>query len=146
MSFFPYNFRYAINKYVNNVNTAKLAELPYKEMVYEAGDWEPKFGGRLEALIRNCLAPKNLRLKRDAQVMLLKNTTSELVNGSKGVVVGWFSKITSKFYEDVPTEDSESLLPVVKFINGQTKVIPPFEWYLENKYKKKVASRRQVRV
>ncbi|CAB4387400.1 unnamed protein product [Rhizophagus irregularis] len=135
---------YAINKYVNNVNTAKLAELPYKEMVYEAEDWEPKFGGRLEALIRNCLAPKNLRLKRDAQVMLLKNTTSELVNGSKGVVVGWFSKITSKFYEDVPTEDSVSLLPVVKFINGQTKVIPPFEWSLENKYKKKVASRRQI--
>ncbi|CAB4414174.1 unnamed protein product [Rhizophagus irregularis] len=135
---------YAINKYVNNVNTAKLAELPYKEMVYEAEDWEPKFGGRLEALIRNCLAPKNLRLKRDAQVMLLKNTTSELVNGSKGVVVGWFSKITSKFYEDVPTEDSVSLLPVVKFINGQTKVIPPFEWTLENKYKKKVASRIQI--
>lgn len=115
-------------------------------MVYEAFDWEPKKGGRLEALLRTCPAPKKLRLKRDAQVMLVKNTTSELVNGSKGVMVGWFSRITSNFYEDVPIEDNVSLLPVVKFINGQTKVIPPFVWSLENKRKQIVAIRKQVRV
>jgi hypothetical protein len=145
LSFLPYFFRYAINKYVNNINTAKLAELPYKEMVYEATDWESK-KGRLDELLRTCLAPKRLKLKSGAQVMLLKNTTRQLVNGSKGVVIGWFSEITSKFYEDAPTKSSESLLPVVRFINGQTKVVPPAEWKLENKYGAKVAIRLQVRV
>ncbi|GES91983.1 pif1 helicase Pfh1 [Rhizophagus clarus] len=140
---------YAINKYVNNINTAKLAELPYQEMVYEAKDWEHEKRGRLQTLLKNCLAPKRLILKRDAQVMLLRNVTQDLVNGTKGVVIGWFSVNNWEFYDDIPdvlTED-ESLLPVVKFINGQTKIVPPFEWKLETKFKEKVekvASRLQI--
>src|SRR4051794_19850472 len=83
-----YAYSYPRNDNVNASNEAKLKEIPFKSYVWEAEDWEPA-GGQLKTLIRNCLAPKQLFLKRNAQVMLIKNFTKDLVNGKRGIVVGF---------------------------------------------------------
>ena len=62
-----------------------------------------KFGKEVE---KNMHAPKSLELREGAQVMMLVNQTeSGLVNGSRGVVVGW--------------EDGD---PVVRFKHVQTTI------------------------
>src|SRR6185437_66643 len=77
---------YATNEEVSKVNSAELAKLPYRLRCYQAIDWESPVK-RLPELLRNCLAPDELQLKLGAQVMLIKNLTPQLVNGSQGVIV-----------------------------------------------------------
>lgn len=72
------------------------------------------------ALLNHCLAPEMIELKVNAQVLLIKNMTSTLVNGSRGVV--------SEFKE---TEDKK-LLPVVTFANGEKQLITPYSFTFES--------------
>ncbi len=62
---------------------------------------------------RDLQAPPILSLKIGAQVMLIKNHSETLVNGSRGVVVGF----------DVSTK-----LPVVQFMNGQVMITERHRW------------------
>lgn len=66
------------------------------------------------------MAPKDLVLKVGCQVMLLKNLTPTLVNGSVGIVESF-----SKKYEN------SRELPVVKFTNGERRRLGPEEWDIE---------------
>lgn len=63
--------------------------------------------------IRNCIAPRELQLCVGTQVMLLHNLDIEsgLANGSRGVVVNFINDI-----------------PVVKFLNGEERVIGYHSW------------------
>lgn len=75
------------NADVDRLNLIELAKLSGEEKSYEAED-----SGRptaVDRLDRECLAPKLLRLREGAQVMLLANIdpAAGLVNGSLGVVV-----------------------------------------------------------
>jgi len=77
----------------------------------------------LEKYRKNCLAPDKLQLCKNAQVMLLHNLDmdSGLANGSRGVVIG--------FLEDKP---------VVKFLNGEERIIDFHSWETEEDRKKVV--------
>lgn len=75
------------NEDVGRLNLIELAKLPGNEETFESYDT-----GRpnaLERLDRECLAPKMLRLREGAQVMLLANLDAGagLMNGSLGEVV-----------------------------------------------------------
>ena len=75
----------------------------------------------LQKYRRACLAPDQLQLCKGAQVMLLHNLDLDagLANGSRGVVTG--------FLED---------RPVVKFLNGEERVIDYYSWEMEEDKKK----------
>lgn len=76
------------NADVDRLNILELEKIPGPEFSFSAVDT----GGRdeIDRLNRDCLAPQTLRLKKDAQVMLLTNldVADGLVNGSLGIVVG----------------------------------------------------------
>lgn len=71
---------------VERINLGELAKLPGKEYSYFSIDTGKH--AAVERLDRDCLAPKELKLKVGAQVMLLANIDIEasLVNGRLGVV------------------------------------------------------------
>jgi ATP-dependent DNA helicase PIF1 len=70
-----------------------------------------------EKIKKGCNAPQVVQLCKGAQVMLLYNMDleSKLVNGSRGIVTGF---------------DSENN-PIVKFLTGAVRVIPPKNWEIE---------------
>ena len=75
------------NANVNAINNSFLAKLPGEEKVYTAVD-----SGQnpyKQNMNKYCIAMDTLVLKEKAQVMLLKNISEELINGSRGVVVGF---------------------------------------------------------
>lgn len=68
---------------------------------------------------------KQIELKKQAQVMLLRNISESLVNGSRGVVVD-FETLTSKKESELMEAgiekswiDANHKLPVVAFANGE---------------------------
>ncbi|KAG8740552.1 hypothetical protein FRC10_004168 [Ceratobasidium sp. 414] len=76
---------------VDRANELRMAALPGREESFPARD-----GGIItdpvqrDKMLQNFMAPKGLILKKDAQVMLLKNIDETLVNGTVGRVVGFF--------------------------------------------------------
>ncbi|EDO16101.1 hypothetical protein Kpol_1001p13 [Vanderwaltozyma polyspora DSM 70294] len=104
-----YSTRYEVEK----ANNSRLAKLPGATMKYHAID-----GGSLEdtelkeRLLQNFLAPKELKLKIGAQVMMIKNIDATLVNGSLGKVIDFMDPETYMFYEIIvrnPTLDVDEL-------------------------------------
>jgi ATP-dependent DNA helicase PIF1 len=87
----------------------------------------------MKSLQNNCPAPTVLELKIGAQVMLLRNLDfeQELVNGARGVVVGF------------QTNKSMEKCVLVKFSNGTTQLIAPDEWQVEVG-REVQATRRQI--
>jgi len=124
---------------VHQMNSRQLMRLPGEKHVFECKDWAktPKEQGHEG--IRNlkweldsiCRAPKELELKVDAQVVLLKNIDQEnrLCNGLRGVVVGF--------------QENEKGYPIVRFQTGITRVITPESWKIEEGYYL-VATRTQI--
>lgn len=105
------------NKKADEVNEGKLGELDGDEHVYDSiatGSVR-----MLEVLERNVLAPSHLVLKKGAAVMALRNDPSNnFVNGSLGVVTGFFKG------------KGEEQAPIVEFDNGNTLVMGRAEWQM----------------
>jgi ATP-dependent DNA helicase PIF1 len=119
---------YCINKDVDNENTHNLNALPGDVIDIEAIDeWidtpSAKRRGILD--IAEKTIPKNIQLKKGAQVMLLRNRSLYdpgpagdkqkslgLVNGSRGVVVGFTKSVVG-----------EGMVPIVRFDNGKELTI-----------------------
>lgn len=101
---------YCTNRDVDVENAAELAKLTGEIHTYTSLDRGPKY--ELEILAKSCSAPKVLELKAGAQVVLLKNLTNKLVNGSRGVVKSY----------------SEGGLPSVLFENGMQEEVPSTTW------------------
>lgn len=103
---------YATRLEVEHSNNIKLRALPGDATLYEAKD-----GGSLPPAIRsqmllNFLSPAKLFLKKDAQVMCLKNFDERLVNGSLGKVIDFVDRDTymcSKIMKDNPDMDLEEV-------------------------------------
>lgn len=93
-----YSTRYEVER----ANNSRLDRLPGNLNTYYAID-----GGSLEddelkeKLLSNFLAPKQLKLKIGAQVMMVKNVDATLVNGSLGKVIDFIDPETYMFYETI---------------------------------------------
>jgi ATP-dependent DNA helicase PIF1 len=141
---------YAKNLQVDTLNTQQLNILKGEMYTFRAADSFVSFGvtgnGALilvsshyhaessdwPKLLEGCLALKDIQLKVDAQVMLLRNISDSLVNGCRGVVTSF-----QEIQEDIINvmTNSKSLnkawftsnhyLPVVRFSNGETQTIAP---------------------
>lgn len=117
---------YPLRSQVDEENQRRLDELPGKEYQYIAFDYGS--AANKNKLAKDCMAPSVLCLKENAQVMLIKNFSETLVNGSLGVIVGF---------------DANDY-PMVKFDTGETLVMERMDWVIEDSEKKVIARRRQV--
>ncbi|CAJ0849446.1 10486_t:CDS:2, partial [Entrophospora sp. SA101] len=133
---------------VTSANLVFLSKIQNKPYIYHAKDYEPEKIGQLKTLIKGCLAPDKLELKRGAQVMLIKKINNDLVNGSRGVIVGFYSKDTRKSYYDGEDEivefgQKDEILPIVKFTENRKLIVHKAEWRLETVGNVVSASRQQ---
>lgn len=119
---------YSTNRSVNVINEQELDELAKTGLEFREYEMEIKINPCVsnkqyarEKYRKNCNAIDILQLCVGAQVMLLHNLEIEsgLVNGSRGIVI--------KFVEDIP---------VVKFLNGQERIIDFHVWEWEESDKK----------
>lgn len=119
------------NADADHINTAKLDALPGDEVEIAAADSGSDFAK--DTLDKNCIAPKTLRLKVGAQVMLLWNIDVEsgLANGTLGKVI------------EIKKTLWAGRVPVVEFTNGTVMELEPQTWELK-KNGEVMASRRQM--
>lgn len=126
---------YSTNIDVDRINNNELDKLAEKDITFYEYEMDThvnaKVGNRagvIEKFKKSCNAPEILQLCVGAQVMLLKNLdlANGLANGSRGVVIG--------FSQD---------LPVVKFLNGEERIIDMEVWeVIEND--KPILSAKQI--
>ena len=85
---------------VDFANNARMRALPGSLHAFHAEE-----GGAITdlrargKLLQNCMAPQIIELKKDVQVMLIKNMDENLVNGSLGKVIGFMSESTYSLCE-----------------------------------------------
>ncbi|KAI8081943.1 uncharacterized protein B0P05DRAFT_66845 [Gilbertella persicaria] len=136
---------YPLRQEVDGSNKRRLDELKGKVTEFKAIDrGDPR-------KIASCIAPTVIQLKLHAQVMLLKNIDSDLVNGSLGIVVGFVGRgnYTSKkmceklrtpqrqkevmmFSGRTDTElDMEVPYPIVKFAEGREMLLEHESWTVQ---------------
>ena len=84
---------------VEYANNARMRALPGSIHSFTAEEGGAITGPQREKLLSNCMAPQVLELKKDAQVMLIKNMDENLVNGSLGKVIGFMSETTYSLCE-----------------------------------------------
>jgi ATP-dependent DNA helicase PIF1 len=114
---------HTVNVDVDTLNAAKLKQLDSDEITYT----QTTTGGEnyVEALQRSVLAPSQLKLKKGALVMAVKNSAErKYVNGSLGVVIDF----------EPGTE-----YPVVEFKSGKTVSMVPDSWELRDGDKKRAS-------
>lgn len=105
------------NEEVDKINKRELSKLTGELYEYELAIFsDPSKRFLHDKYKKSCIAPEILHLCVGAQVMLLCNLDLEagLANGSRGVVVD--------FCED---------MPIVKFLDGTTRVIDHHTWKIE---------------
>ena len=118
-----YTELHTVNVDVDSENQAKLERLPGDEIVYS----QTTTGSQnyVENLGRSVLAPAELRLKKGALVMAVKNSLDKkYVNGSLGTVIDF----------DPATE-----YPIVEFVNGKEVTMQPDTWELRDGDKKRAS-------
>ena len=147
---------------VDRSNSGRMHKLSTQQQTYRASD-----GGSLqdktqrEKVLANFMAPAELTLKVDAQVMLIKNIDETLVNGSIGKIISFMDPAQAKnegLYEDEGPADSSrpkpkpkqgQLWPVVAFSipGGYTKevMVVPEQFKVELPDGEVQVSRTQVR-
>ncbi|OYW86567.1 hypothetical protein B7Z17_00105 [Candidatus Saccharibacteria bacterium 32-49-10] len=114
---------HTVNVDVDSLNNIKLRQLDAEEVVYE----QTTTGGEsyVQSLQRSVLAPSQLRLKRGALVMAVKNSPDrKYVNGSIGTVVDF---------------EPQTDYPIVEFRNGKEVTMVPDTWELRDGDKKRAS-------
>lgn len=118
-----YTELHTVNVDVDTENQAKLEQLAGDEMIY--GQTTTGSQNYVESLGRSVLAPAELRLKRGALVMAVKNSLDrKYVNGSLGTVVDF---------------DPATDYPIVEFTNGKEVTMQPDTWELRDGDKKRAS-------
>jgi len=108
---------------VNAINTKEMAKLEGPEHVFERIVVSKKSGAQIDREVNyitsNMMAEKTLKLKIGCQVMCIANLEMEgpcaIINGSQGIIVGF-----------------QNEFPIVKFRDGQQRVIGYHIWPSEN--------------
>ena len=80
---------FPLRKEVENSNKMRLDALKTESQIYESRDTGTASDVRRETILENMVVQRVLRIKVDAQVMLIKNVDENLVNGSVGRVLGF---------------------------------------------------------
>lgn len=145
--------RYPRREDVDRANSARTSALTGTSRTYFAKD----FGD--EKLLGNLMAPQQLQLRIDSQVMMIKNTDENLVNGSMGKVIDFVDPNNyprpGENEEDVKSKSKSSKAdvaatkyPLIRFNGGTsgecTLVITPETWKIEAQNGEVLASRMQV--
>lgn len=98
---------FATRSEVDRANNTRLNNLAGKAQVYKALDGGTLPPDVIPMILLNVMAPQRLFLKKDAQVMCIKNFDETLVNGSLGTVIDFMDRQTyMKAYGSQP-EDSD---------------------------------------
>lgn len=88
-----YALSFPMRSEVDRANQNRLRALPGEETVFKAedgiNDHRPTADKSKNTYLTNFMAPETLVLKVGAQVMLIKNLDTTLVNGTVGTVVGF---------------------------------------------------------
>jgi ATP-dependent exoDNAse (exonuclease V) alpha subunit len=114
---------HTVNIDVDRINEARLDGLPGDELIYT--QTSTGSANYVESLQRSVLAPAQLRLKKGAFVMAVKNSLDRrYANGSLGTVLDF----------DPVTE-----YPIVEFFNGKTVGMAPDTWELRDGDKKRAS-------
>lgn len=97
------------NREVEEVNRVRLMELKDQAMIFKEAimyDRSVKTDADKVSLRRRILAPEKLVLKRNANVMLTKNSkdNDELVNGSQGTVITFATPLTAPLLDNAERE------------------------------------------
>ena len=109
---------YTHNLDVDLINNKELEKLPEKVETYSMGS---KGNSKLvEVLKKSCLASEELKLKKGATVMFVKN------NFEKGYVNGTLGKVVGFNYEK---------LPIIKTLQGREITASPESWRIEEEGK-----------
>ena len=108
---------------MERANNRRLNALPGETVSYHAIDSGSLQEPQKSALLLNFLAPQDLLLKKDAQVMCVKNFDETLVNGSLGTVVDFVDKDTyMKAFKDGDHVDEEGNLKDFIFNDPDTSI------------------------
>ncbi|CCK70649.1 DNA helicase PIF1 KNAG_0E03960 [Huiozyma naganishii CBS 8797] len=100
---------YSTRNEVDRANFARLNKLPGRVHSFTAIDGGSLDNAELkEKLLSNFLAPKDLRLKVGAQVMMIKNVDATLVNGSLGKIIDFIDGDTYMFLRTMEENDDLS--------------------------------------
>ncbi|KAL2289385.1 hypothetical protein FJTKL_02383 [Diaporthe vaccinii] len=134
---------------VDRANASRLAALSGPAQTFVARDSGSAEQGKKQRLLENMMAVRTLELKRDAQVMLVKNVSDTLVNGSVGKVLD-FCPSPDDNNNKKKTQggvDGHELLPLVEFstLRGkETLLVSRDEFRAEDSEGKLLARRVQV--
>lgn len=136
---------------VDRANASRLAALPGPAHSFVARDSGSAEQGKRQRLLENMMAVRTLELKRDAQVMLVKNVSDTLVNGSVGKVLDFCPSPDNKNNNNKKSQGGgghdDELLPLVEFstLRGkETLLVSRDEFRAEDSEGKLLARRVQV--
>jgi ATP-dependent DNA helicase PIF1 len=114
---------HTVNVDVDRINEERLRRVEGDELVYQQSTTGSE--NYVASLQRSVLAPSQLRLKKGALVMAVKNSQDrKYANGSIGVV------------EDF---ENGTEYPIVRFHNGRTILVAPETWELRDGDKKRAS-------
>lgn len=136
---------YSTNRQVDSINLKRLQQLdPELEHSFSANlavTGLPSQAQREYAkkkMISACQAEVDIKLRIGTQVLLLINLNFDrgLVNGSRGVVVGFRDTHPSLYERAIKNKNAvhvEPDIPIVKFVNRQLEALPRYSWQWDNK-------------
>lgn len=133
---------------VDRANASRLAALGGPAHKFVARDSGSAEQGKRQRLLENMMAVRTLELKRDAQVMLVKNVSDTLVNGSVGKVLDFcLPPEINNTKKSQGGGDGHELLPLVEFSTfrgKETLLVSRDEFRAEDSEGKLLARRVQV--
>ena len=101
----------------NNTRMRNLVGKSYDFVAEDGGSIVDK--AQRDKLLSNCMAPQKISLKKDAQVMLIKNIDDTLVNGSIGKVIGFMDEKMFELYDSNEEEFQAVETMAMKFDDEQ---------------------------
>lgn len=137
---------YATRARADKFNKENLESIEGTTRTYKSFDKYRSRNTTGSTALDNCPAVASLELKIGAQVMLIKNTSRYLVNGTVGTVIG-FTDVPQDYANTSNSIQVESL-PIVRFdlADGRlfTRVVARETWSQTLPSGEEIASRRQI--